>query len=214
MVVCAAVSADRIWMCNLYSLSKDQKTLRRFFNVGRDETGNIPPLPGILPHSMAPVVRQDGDERVMLMMRWGFPPPLNYSRPATPVINVRNLKTSYWRSWVKRGHRCLVPATAFCEWADGRPKVAHWFALDDSRPLFAFAGIWRLWVGEHRVFAFLTTEANTVVAPVHSKAMPVILTAPEQFDRWLCGDDDALSLQAPLPDGALQIVARREKEDP
>jgi hypothetical protein len=40
--------------------------------------------------------------------------------------------------------------------------VTHWFALDDSRPLFAFAGIWRLWTGErkgetgeHQLFAFL-----------------------------------------------------------
>jgi putative SOS response-associated peptidase YedK len=38
----------------------------------------------------------------------------------------------------------LVPATSFCEWSDTRPKVTHWFALDERRPLFAFAGIWRL----------------------------------------------------------------------
>jgi putative SOS response-associated peptidase YedK len=201
-------------MCNFYSLSKGQDALKRFFKVEHNETGNMAALPGIFPDTMAPVVRQDGDERVMQMMRWGFPPPLNYSRPATPVINVRNLKTSYWRSWVKPGHRCLVPATSFCEWADGRPKVAHWFALDDSRPLFAFAGIWRVWVGEHRGYAFLTTEANSVVAAVHSKAMPVILTTPEECETWLSAPlADALKLQRPLPDGALQIVAMGETED-
>jgi putative SOS response-associated peptidase YedK len=27
--------------------------------------------------------------------------------------------------------------------APSRPKVTHWFALDECRPLFAFAGIWR-----------------------------------------------------------------------
>jgi putative SOS response-associated peptidase YedK len=44
--------------------------------------------------------------------------------------------------------------------------------------------------------------------------MPVILTAPDEFDRWLDGDTvDALKLQRPLPDDALRIVAKGEKED-
>jgi hypothetical protein len=56
---------------------------------------------------------------------------------------------------------------------DSRPKVTHWFALDESRPLFAFAGIWRLWsgerrgeMGEHSLFAFLTTQSNDIVRPI------------------------------------------------
>ena len=36
--------------------------------------------------------------------------------------------------------------------------------------------------GEHELFGFLTTEANAIVAPIHSKAMPVILTPTEEFD--------------------------------
>jgi hypothetical protein len=41
-----------------------------------------------------------------------------------------------WRGWLKAEWRCLVPPTSFCEWTDSRPKVTHWFALDESRPLF------------------------------------------------------------------------------
>jgi putative SOS response-associated peptidase YedK len=87
-----------------------------------------------------------------------------------------------------------VPAPSFCEWSDSRPKVTHWFALDESRPLFAFAGIWRIWTGErkgeagrHELFSFLTTEANEAVRPVHAKAMPVLLTAAGDWDTWLAG---------------------------
>ena len=37
--------------------------------------------------------------------------------------------------------------------------------------------------GEHHLFAFLTCEPNAVVALVHPKAMPVILTTPEEGVR-------------------------------
>jgi putative SOS response-associated peptidase YedK len=66
-----------------------------------------------------------------------------------------------------------------------RPKAAtSWFALDESRPLAVFAGIWTRWTSVRKVkegettndlFGFLTTEPNGVVAPIHPKAMPVNL---------------------------------------
>jgi putative SOS response-associated peptidase YedK len=80
----------------------------------------------------------------------------------------------------------VVPFTSFSEnelQPDGsRPPV--WFPFDESRPLAFFAGIWTHWKSVHKVkegetendlFAFLTTEPNAVVAPIHPKAMPVIL---------------------------------------
>jgi SOS response associated peptidase (SRAP) len=103
---------------------------------------------------------------------------------------------------------------------DTKPrKTPTWFALSEDRPLFAFAGLWTPWrgvrgpksapvEGEHELFGFLTTEANAIVAPIHPKAMPVILTTAEEFDLWLEGETvEALKLQRPLPDGMLGIVA-------
>ncbi len=44
--------------------------------------------------------------------------------------------------------------------------------------------------------------------------MPAILTTPKEVDRWLKAEAiDALTLQRPLPDDALRIVAKGEKED-
>jgi putative SOS response-associated peptidase YedK len=49
---------------------------------------------------------------------------------------------------------------------------------------------------------------------LHPKAMAVILRSAEESDRWLEADTpDALALQRPLPDIALSIVAKGEKED-
>jgi putative SOS response-associated peptidase YedK len=64
------------------------------------------------------------------------------------------------------------------------------------------------------LFGFLTIAANDVVAPIHPKAMPVILTDPAEIEAWLTAPPaEALKLQRPLPDGMLKIVATGVKED-
>ena len=101
--------------------------------------------------------------------------------------------------------RCLVPVTAFCEWTgekDSKKKV--WFGLKDE-PLFSFPGIWRETHTGPRM-AFLTCEPNSLVEPIHPKAMPVILK-PDDYGGWLsAGYDDAVSLAKPFDADAMEIV--------
>ena len=97
--------------------------------------------------------------------------------------------------------------------------------MNEDRPLAFFAGIWATWhgtrgtkakpvEGEHTLFGFLTTDANAEVAPIHPKAMPVILTTAEEVNAWMSlPTAEALELQRPLPDGMLRIVATGQRSD-
>ena len=215
-------------MCNLYSVTKGQAAIRELARAMGDRTGNLPPLPGIFPDYPAPIVRNRPEGRELTMARWGMPSPAFAlkGRKADPgVTNVRNVKSPHWRRWLGVESRCVVPFTSFAEneaLPDGsRPPV--WFALDETRPLAFFAGIWTRWTSVRKVkegettndlFAFLTTEPNREVGAVHPKAMPVILTTPEEIDLWMTAPaEEALRLQRPLADGTLTIVARGERKD-
>jgi putative SOS response-associated peptidase YedK len=209
-------------------LTRNRDAILRLFRVSHNRATAFEPLSAIFPGHQAPVVRvaEDG-EREVVMLSWGFVL-LQDGRAPRRVTNVRDDKvgtSAFWRSSFEQ-RRCLVPASSFCEPKGERPAMWHWFALknNESRPLFAFPGIWRPYKGplkkngeavELQVFAFMTTTPNELVATINHERMPVLLTGDEQFETWLKGSPaEAFRLARPHPADAMRIVqSGLDKED-
>lgn len=208
-------------MCNLYNMTAGQAAIRALFDDIKDNTGNLPALEGIYPDTAAPIVRKGPDGLELTTARWGMPSPqfaLKGKRTDKGITNIRNTASPHWRRWLGPDCRCVVPFTAFSEYTTGPDgkKSLVWFAQNAERPLMFFAGIWTRWTSVRKlkegettndIFGFLTCEPNSVVEPVHPKAMPVILDGMEAVDIWLhAPTPEALTLQRPLDPAKLQIM--------
>jgi hypothetical protein len=82
------------------------------------------------------------------------------------------------------GEPLLGPGQQLAEYApepnpENKKKDVVWFALNDDRPLFAFAGIWTTFNGDrgtkskpvpgpHQVYGFLTTAPNAVMLRIET----------------------------------------------
>ncbi|MGF9694680.1 SOS response-associated peptidase [Rhizobium sp. 0TCS1.26] len=234
-------------MCNLYNVSTNQDAIRALTKA-LDRLGNMPPTLDVYPDYPAPIVRNNGQERELAMVRWGMPSskralfeaaskradklrakgkPVDFDEllrmePDGGTTNIRNTASQHWRPWLGVGNRCLVPLTRFAE-PDPLSKIEGgrtpnaWFAGGPDEPLMFFAGLWvPQWQGVRKMkegwintdlFAFLTTEPNGIVGPIHPKAMPVILRTEDEIEMWMRAPwDEAKALQRPLPDEQLMLL--------
>lgn len=210
-------------MCNRYRMTAKQAELAARYGVDAiyPEDAAFPP-PELFPDREAWVIRQDNSGRRLDTMSWGFPRKVPGKRidkvtgkPVllnTKVTNVRNYASPFWKSALANPEwRCLVPFTSFSEYGTGPTgkRPLFWFDVP-SRPVVSFAGVWRP-TETGAVFAFLTTEPNPLVAPVHPKAMPVLVDEEDE-ERWLtCSFDDAIALAKPFPS---QLMSVKQADDP
>lgn len=205
-------------MCNLYTQTTAVEAMRGMFAGLENCAGNVP-AGDVYPDRMAPIITGQGDHHVLRTARWGLPSPRQYHSKSgidRGITNVRNTTSAHWRRWLGPEHRCLVPLTRFAEPRAGKGAGNAWFEVRGEAPAF-FAGIWvpewtslrKLKDGETTddLFAFLTCAPNGIVAPIHPKAMPVILTDTADLKAWLVEPwTQVKMLQRPLPETLLSLL--------
>jgi putative SOS response-associated peptidase YedK len=200
-------------MCNHYAndpeIRAELQTWREYigWSLNRPLPPELQSAPcDVWPRQAALIVRGGEDGAYLDAMQWGVPLTLPGKRPGTTVTkritNVRNLASPFWRALLANPQqRCLVPFSSFAEPKPNAGRAEVWFRVS-AQPLSAFAGIWRQ-SDDGNVFAFLTCEPNPLVAPIHPKAMPVILQ-PEDYQKWLDGAD-AQALAQPFPSQLMAV---------
>lgn len=148
-------------------------------------------------------------ERRLSLLHWGLVP--SFAKDLSignKAFNARAESVSerpMFRAALAR-RRCIVPADAFYEWqrlgpdgkplprgdkrssASRRPTRQPWCFKAADGSMLGFAGLWEIWRPpdtDDRVLSctIVTTDANSVVAPVHDR-MPVVLR-PQEYDEWL-----------------------------
>jgi putative SOS response-associated peptidase YedK len=153
----------------------------------------------IAPSQTIAAVRATDISREMRFLLWG----LNPSWSNDPKIGGKliNARAETARSAFTQ-RRCLIPASAFYEWANGNSRCKQPFCIrlrDES--LFALAAMWERWQWpQTEVVEFctlLTTEANELMRPIHDR-MPVILATVAE-SVWL-------DPQAPVEDLRSMLV--------
>ena len=204
MIDFGAKRSSNAAMCNLYTAETSVATIAKLFHAKWSDEA-VEWRADVYPKYQAPVIRSEASGRVAELMAWGFPTQVQGKTNMLTkyVTNARNLASPFWKgSAATPAKRCLVPFRKFAEPrpgkdpATGRP-ANWWFTVNDCE-VAAFAGLWRP-TDAGNVFAFATCEPNPLVAPLHPKAMPVILQV-EDYDGWLEGSyEDVLELQAPFP---------------
>ncbi len=200
-------------MCGRFTNRYTWEELVRLYRITEPyikPISNLEPRFNFAPKQRGPVVRLDKEgRREPAIMRWGLVP--SWSKDAEGGAAMINAKAETvaekpaYRSAFK-SRPCLVVADGFYEWAKVSPKEKQpYFITTKNCEPFAFAGLWEWWRAKVtpketpglETFTILTTEPNTLCAPIHDR-MPVILS-PDDWDKWLATPEDHKALLRSFP---------------
>ncbi|MDA7917482.1 SOS response-associated peptidase [bacterium] len=158
-------------MCNAFNTAKNPGDIREAIKEVESKL--------IRRTDHAPVKLPGGE---IVSMRWGF------QRKGLGVVNNTrsdNLDSPMWKDAIER-RRCLIPVISYYEWSGPKGnKQTHLFRSPDDDWLW-MAGVWEESAEFGPCFSMLTTEANSLVSPIHHR-MPAILTEDEQRSFLLEG---------------------------
>lgn len=175
-------------MCGRYNIMDSQVVLELLDILGIQ----APPDPrrNIAPGSFGQIVIERDGQRLLQDAMWSLliePKPKGNGyrpKPQFSTFNARSTRLTESSLWKKRypTQRCIVPASAFHEWAGGQP-----FNIHPEGAAVAMPGLWERWQFGGDVvhsFATITLPPHPRFKHIHAKSIPLMLQEKD-FDLWL-----------------------------
>ena len=198
-------------MCGRFAQAEPLGSIIRTYFID-EARADVTPRYNVAPGGpILTVIREEG-RRILTEILWGLVPPWAHDpAKAKTMINARaetvGSKPSFRAAF--RWRRCLVPASGFYEWRrEGRVRIPH-FIRPVTGGSFALGGIYETRTSsagrEVRTCAIITTQANTLMAPIHDR-MPLII-APERHAAWIDPStpaEEALGLLGVFPPDGME----------
>lgn len=183
-------------MCGRFAFYSPTEAAAALFGVST--TMRLEPRYNIAPTQDIAAVRETGNERELVMLRWGLVPfwakdPSIGNRMINARAETVAEKPSYRAAF--RHRRCIILADGFYEWRrENDAKTPYFISLAGGEP-FALAGLWENWTDKQtgeslQTTTLITTEASDFMRPLHHR-MPVILQS-EAANEWLAGSAELL----------------------
>jgi putative SOS response-associated peptidase YedK len=198
-------------MCGRFAMTVPLSVLVREFGI-EENACDVRPSYNIAPGRDIAAIIFDG-KKTLTAFKWGLVPfwakdPAMGSRMINARAETVSGKPAFRQAF--RLRRCLIAASGFYEWKkEGREKRPV-YIRHRTGGLFCLAGLYDFWQsgGGQRLAtcAVITTEANSLIRPVHDR-MPVIIRK-EDHPLWLdlAGSESGLrSLLKAYPDDELEM---------
>lgn len=188
-------------MCGRFAF-EPRKNLSSRFKI-KLVIGSLHENYNISPGQTIPVVIKAETGNEIVDMKWGLQMsiPKPGQKPFAP-FNARSetvVEKAFFRRFL--GNRCIIPAIGFYEWQKKGSAKQPFFIHKRSEDYLSLAGIYNTIKDKdgkdiHTV-TILTTDANSVLEPIHDR-MPVIIK-PEDEEKWLSSNnlDEFVPLMKP-----------------
>lgn len=155
---------------------------------GHTEKGFINAQYNLPPSAVTPVLTEENNEELVLG-HWGYRPTWAKEHGKAKEVNNARAETVFEKPYFKSSiqtRRCLIPVTGFFEWkSEGKTKTPFRFHMNGE--IFSLGGLYSIVLdkdgNEVPHYAIITTEAASIMAPVHDR-MPVIIDKEREQD-WI-----------------------------
>jgi putative SOS response-associated peptidase YedK len=165
----------------------------------------------VAPTDQVPIVIASNGARRLVSAKWGFRAAWMTDSKLAPInARAENIALNRMFQAAVRDSRCVVPATGFYEWKavpGQKRKQPYYVRLKGGQP-FAFAGLWTPPHLAPPTCTIITTTANELLAPIHSR-MPVILDADDEalwLDPGCATPIKVLPCLCPLPSERMEAI--------